>query len=239
MPAQLAVATASTLLFVQSVSGWALAESATSTALALPCPPVAPPEVRPELLFLKAEVGPVYVDTVALKDQELLDAERDATSGFGVMHGVAVGLRAREFWAAARYRRGNFSDWDLWTVGGEAGATLSFGRLAPHVSLGAGYASLDGLFTDVSRTAPFIKPPAIAIHGVNVRVELGLEYYFSRWFSLGASVSGDAFFLHRKGDNLPRLSSTDPNDRPTVSQAFDGSGTGLGAALSFMFGLHY
>jgi hypothetical protein len=174
MSVHLAVVTASTLLFVQSVSGGALADSATSTPLASPCPPVAQSEGRSELVFLKAELGPAYVDTVALKDRELLDAGRDATSGLGVMHGVAVGLRAREFWAAARYRRGNFSDWDLWTLGGEAGVTLSFGRLAP-----------------------------------------------------------------RKGDNLPRVSSTDPNERPIVSQALDGSGTGLGAALSFTFGLHY
>jgi len=74
---------------------------------------------------------------------------------------------------------------------------------------------------------------------LNLRVNVGLNYYVSSWFSVGTCLSGDAFFLHREGDHLRRTHMTDPNSPPPFPEALDGSGNGLGVALSLVLGLHY
>jgi hypothetical protein len=236
---QWAIVRVSALLLLQLVSGWALANEKERTLVAPRVGHGEQTERRREQVFFEAELGPAYVDTIALKDDDLLDRARFDSSGFGLVYGAAIGVRMQQFWVGGRYRRGNFSDWKLWTLGGEAGLKFSIGRFAPHVSFGVGSASLDGLAADISRVYAPVWPPAVDIHGLNARLMAGLDYYLSRWFSVGASVSGDAFFLRRRGDGLVRLSSSDPGSAPSFPEARDGSGNGLGVALTLVLGLHY
>jgi hypothetical protein len=228
-------------LLLQSVSGSAATggvESAASTR-AQPRSGGQTKAGRRELVFLDAGMGAAYFDVLALKDGELLDPARVKSSGFGLMGSAAFGVRLQEFTFALRYRYADLSDWQLWTFGGEAGMNFSLGRIEPYFGLGAGYASLDGIVSDISRAFTPLPAPAIDIHGLDLRVNAGLSYYVSRWFSVGANLSADAFFLRRKGDHLIRRSSTDPNSRPAFLYGTDGSGNGLGAALSLVLGLHY
>ncbi|HVY31522.1 MAG TPA: hypothetical protein VHB79_33440 [Polyangiaceae bacterium] len=161
------------------------------------------------------------------------------TSGFGVAYGAALGARWHEFTFAATYRRGDFSDWQLSTVCGELAMRFRLGAFVPHLGFGAGYAALTGAVADVSRTLAPDPPTAIEISGLNVRVSVGLDYYLLGWLSLGANLSGDAFFLRRHGDRLIRTSSTDVSSPPAFPYGLDGSGNGLGATLSVLLGLHY
>ena len=170
---------------------------------------------------------------------QLLDPARVKSSGFGLVRGAAVGVRLHEFTLAVRYRYGDFSDWQLWTLGGEASMNFSLGRVEPYFGFGVGYASLGGTVADISRAFTPLPAPAVDIHGLNLRLNVGLSYFVARWFSFGANRSGDAFFLRRKGDHLLRSSSTDPNSSLPFPYGVDGSGNGLGAALSMVLGLHY
>lgn len=208
--------------------------SAAQPSSAEPTPPP-----KQQLAFLEAGLGGMYVDTLALKDAELLDPYRWQTSGFGSTWSVALGVRARQFSIAATYREGNFADWQLWTLGAEASMHFPLGRLEPYFGLGVAHASIAGLSADVSHAPYFAMAPAIDIHGLDLRVNVGASYHVVPWFSVGANLSGDAFFLSRKGDHLIRTSSTDPNARPTWVYATDGSGNGLGMGLSLVLGLHY
>jgi hypothetical protein len=194
---------------------------------------------RGELVFLEAELGPTYVDMLALKDADLLDSARVKSSGFAFAYAASLGVRLHDLTLAARYRRGDFSDWQLSTLGGDVGMRLTLGRIAPHFALGAGYASLGGIRADISRAAAPNPDPVVHISGLNLRVQVGVDYYVRRWFSVGANLSGDAFFLRRRGDRLPRTSSTDPNSPVPFAYAMDGSGNGLGATLGLVLGLHY
>ena len=194
---------------------------------------------RSELVFLDVEVGSEYVDTLALKGGDLLDTRSVESSGFGLTCGAAVGLRLSDGTLVVRYRRGDFSDWQLWTLGGEAAMNFRLGRVAPYFGFGAGYASLDGIVSDIGRAFTPFAAPAVDISGLNVRAHAGADYYMLSWFSVGANLSGDAFFLRRKGDGLLRGSSTDPNSPPAFLYGTDGSGNGLGATLSLRLGLHY
>ena len=194
---------------------------------------------RRELVFLDAGLGAAYINVFALKGGELLDTARLKSSGFGLMGGAAFGVRLQEFTLAVRYRYVDFSDWQLWTFGGDANMNFSFSGIEPYFGFGAGYASMGGVNVD-SRRAGVPDPAATAdIRGLNVRVNVGASYYVSRWFSVGANLSGDAFFLRRRGDRLPRIWSADINSAPPFSYATDGSGNGLGAALSLVLGVHY
>lgn len=232
---------------------------AGTSALLLPCPasawaddgreaaPTAPQSdrggqttgKRGEFVFVDAELGPTYVDVLALKDGDLLDTRRVKSGGFGLTYGAALGVRLRDFELAVRYRRSDLSDWQLSTLGGEGSMKFTLGNLAPHFGFGAGYASLDGTFADLGRGLPFRTAPTVDISGLNVKVHAGLDYYALSWFSVGASLSGDAFFLRRKGDQLVRRLSDDPNSPPIFPYAIDGSGNGLGATLALVLGLHY
>ncbi len=131
MRLSLAIAGAPFALLLLSVSSSAAAGDAADVA-----PSQAPlgrgeqtNSARRELVFLDAGLGAAYVDMLALKDAELLDPARLKSSGFGLMCDTAVGVRLQEFTFAVRYRYGDFSDWQLWTLGGEAGMNLSLGRI--------------------------------------------------------------------------------------------------------------
>lgn len=194
---------------------------------------------RRELVFVDAGVGGAYVDLLALKGGELLDSARWRSSGFGLIGSAAFGVRLREFTVAVGYRYGDFSDWHLWTLGGDASMHFSLGRFEPYFGFGAAYASVGGILADTSNAVTPDPPPEVDIQGLNVRVNVGLSYYFSSWFSLAANLSGEAFFLHREGDRLGRLRRTDPNASPPFPYGMDGSGNGLGATLSLLLGAHY
>jgi hypothetical protein len=94
-------------------------------------------------------------------------------------------------------------------------------------------------FTDLGRALPFRGSPTADISGLSVKVHAGIDYYALSCFSVGASLSGEAFFLRRKGDGLQRAGSTDPNSPPLFPYYADGAGNGLGATLVLMLGLHY
>jgi hypothetical protein len=129
--------------------------------------------------------------------------------------------------------------WQLLTLGGEVGVTFTVGRVCPRFALGAGYATLDGLVADISRTGYPGPPPEVDIWGVDLRVLAGADYYVRSWFSVSGTLSADALFLRRRGDRLPRSSGSDPNVPPEFRYGSDGSANGLGATLALALGLHY
>lgn len=106
------------MLLVQPLSRSALAGDERSSASRAPESGRAEQgdRKRSELVFVDVEVGSEYVDTLALKDGALLDTRSVKSSGFGLTYGAAVGVRLSDSTLAVRYRRGDFSDWQLWTL---------------------------------------------------------------------------------------------------------------------------
>src|SRR6478752_7237334 len=176
-----------------------------------------------EFAWLNAEIGPQYVGLQALKADNLVDGTLVESKGMGMMYGAGLGARLLAFTLGARFRFGNFSDWQLWTLGAEAGMHIPLGRLEPYFTLGAGYASLGGFKPDA--VTPY-KPSA---HGFDVRASAGLDYYLSNTFSVGANLSGDLLFLSRSASGAGA----------NAFYAQDGSGIGAGGTLSLVLGLHF
>ncbi|HYP98374.1 MAG TPA: hypothetical protein VER96_06855 [Polyangiaceae bacterium] len=189
-----------------------------------------------EFAWLNAEFGPQYVGLQALKADNLVDGTLVDSKGVGMTYGAGLGVRLLAFTLGARFRFGNFSDWQLWTLGAEAGMHIPLGRLEPYFTLGAGYASLGGFKPDA--VTPY-KPSA---HGFDVRGSAGLDYYLSNTFSVGANLSGDLLFLSRSASGaLPLPGGASPESQ--AANAFyggqDGSGIGAGGTLSLVLGLHF
>jgi hypothetical protein len=188
-----------------------------------------------EFAWLNAELGPQYVGLQALKADNLVDGTMVDSKGVGMTYGAGLGVRLLAFTFGARFRFGNFSDWQLWTLGAEAGMHFPIGRLEPYFSLGAGYASLGGFKPDV--VTPY-KPSA---HGFDVRASAGLDYYLSNTFSVGANLSGDLLFLSRSASGVSQ--NPGASQEQQAANAFyggtDGSGIGAGGTLSLVLGLHF
>src|SRR6188768_4491625 len=180
-----------------------------------------------EFAWLNVELGPQYVGLQALKSDNLVDGTLVESKGFGMGYGAGIGARLLAFTFGARFRFGNFPDWQLWTLGAEAGMHIPLGRLEPYFSLGAGYASLGGFKPDA------VKAYAPSAHGVDVRGSVGLDFYLSNTFSVGANLSGDLLFLSRSASAPP------PGGFGAGAiYAQDGSGIGAAGMLSLVLGLH-
>jgi len=188
-----------------------------------------------EFAWLAAELGPQYVGLQALQADNLVDGTLVDSSGVGMGYGAGLGARLLAFTFGARFRFGNFSDWQLWTLGAEAGMHIPLGRLEPYFTFGAGYASLGG-FKPAAVTA--YNPSA---HGLDLRGSAGLDLYLSNTFSVGANLSGDLLFLSRSASGalpLPGGASPEAQAANAFYGAQDGSGIGAGGMLSLVLGLH-
>jgi hypothetical protein len=187
-----------------------------------------------EFAWLNAEVGPQYVGLQALKADNLVDGTLAESKGMGMMYGAGLGARLLAFTLGARFRFGNFSDWQLWTLGAEGGMHIPLGRLEPYFTFGAGYASLGGFKPDA------VSALATSAHGLDLRGAVGLDVYLSNTFSIGGNLSGDLLFLSRSAATPvpgPPPANQAQADAMTV-YARDGSGIGAGGTLSLVLGLH-
>jgi len=188
-----------------------------------------------EFAWLNAELGPQYVGLQGLKADNLVDGTLADSNGFGMGYGAGLGVRLLAFTLGARFRFGNFSDWQLWTLGAEGGMHIPLGRLEPYFTFGAGYASLGGFKSEaVSAMSP-------SVHGLDLRGSAGLDVYLSNTFSIGANLSGDLLFLSRSASGVLRLPDGASQEQQAANLFYgaqDGSGIGAGAMLSLVLGLH-
>ena len=143
-----------------------------------------------------------------------------------MIYGAGLGVRLLVFTFGARFRFGDFPDWELWTLNVEGGIHIPIGRVEPYVTFGGGYASLGAwnkskIGSDMRRA-----------DGLGLRAGVGLDFYPTNTFSVGANFTGDILFLTRASD-IP----LDPV--PVLLYPDGGSGIGLGGTLSAVFGLHF
>jgi len=188
-----------------------------------------------EFVALNAEVGPEVLGLRTLKDKGLVDGTLIDSTGTGLMVGAGLGVRMLAYTLGARFRFGNFSDWQMWTLGAEGGFHIPLGNLEPYASLGVGYASLGAFDKAKSGLSPN------NAHGFYVRPAVGVDYYLSNTFSIGGNLSGDVLFLSRSGAGaVPLPSDADPGlFAANALYAKDGSSIGLGGTLSLVLGLHF
>ncbi|HEY1536988.1 MAG TPA: hypothetical protein VGF76_23370 [Polyangiaceae bacterium] len=178
-----------------------------------------------EFVWLNAELGPEYLGLQTLRNKGLVDSQQIHSKDLGMVYGAGLGMRLLVFTFGARFRFGDFPDWQLWTLNAEAGMHIPIGRIEPYLTLGGGYASLGAW--NKSKVGADMKQA----HGLDVRAGAGVDFYLTNTFSIGGNLTGDMLVLSRSGSSSAL--------GPEVFSSPSGSGIGLGGTLSAVLGLHF
>jgi opacity protein-like surface antigen len=126
----------------------------------------------------------------------------------------------------------------LYSIDGELGFRIPAGSLEPYLVMGAGYSRFGGLDDAIHGVGQ-----GLDIDGANLRLALGLDYFFTRNWSVGARVAGDVLFLSRAGVPLRSLATAEQVNTLGEAKArlLEGEGSSAGTSLSVTFGpaLHF
>ena len=185
-----------------------------------------------EFVWVDLEGGYQYVALQGLHSNGLLDGSALGDSGSGFALGAGAGVRVIFLTIGARFRLNQTSDWNLWTLGGEVGLHLPYGALEPSFTLGVGYAALANVGGDA---AAGLDTGAIDVAGVDARLGANLDYYINPLLSFGARGSVEVLALWRSSSPQPEAVSA----ATAAVYGRDGSGIGIGVALSAVAGLHF
>ncbi len=196
-----------------------------------------------ELIYFNAEGGYQNVGLRTLHTSNLLP-ETASTSGGGPFFGLGGGVRLIFLTLGPRFRIGQIDGWSTWTLDAEAGIHLPLGRVEPYFTFAAGYAKLTASDSQVMTSG-------IDVRGFNARLGLGLDYYASKNFTIGASASAEILAMSRSGE-LPSSPGaqvancndlTDPMQKQQCASAavYAADGSSLGMAVTFggVVGLHF
>lgn len=175
-------------------------------------------------------------------DEQKFSAGFITTTQSGPVIGAGAGVQLLFLQLGARARVGFFSEWQLFSVGGEVGFHIPIGNLEPHFELGFGYTGL-GSFAGAIQGAN----DAINIRGFYGRVGGGLDYFVTPVFSVGADFGWELLGLTRPGVSTADLNRIqgDPKYQQNPDQArldaLKAEGTSYGSALAItaVLGLHF
>lgn len=188
-----------------------------------------------EFFWLNAEVGGEHLGLQTFKANNLVDAGTVKTSQTGLLYGAGLGVRLVFITLGARFRLGQFTEWDLWTLNAELGIHIPLGAVEPYFTLGGGYASM-GSF-DSGNLGGSLRSEDVDIKGYDIRGGFGLDVYVSDTVSIGGNLTGEMLVLSRPGVDPSRLQGGTP-DQQEVYKA-DGSSIGAAVALTGVVGLHF
>jgi len=87
-----------------------------------------------EFVWLNAELGPEYLGLQTLRAKGLVDSQQIHSKDLGMVYGAGLGMRLLVFTFGARFRFGDFPDWELWTLNAEAGMHIPLGRVPKSAS---------------------------------------------------------------------------------------------------------
>ncbi|HEY2516994.1 MAG TPA: hypothetical protein VGI39_39250 [Polyangiaceae bacterium] len=160
----------------------------------------AEPSPRPPTLYLLADASFARVDTGA----PFVD-KSDAGHRMSAALGVGAGVRIAAWTLGVRARVSPFGAFTLLETNAEAGFHLPFGHWDPYVSLHAGYAR-----AFMTEAIPFAIPDGSQGYraytgtppspdGPDLGGALGIDYFLTERFSLGAEASLDALFISTNG----------------------------------------
>jgi hypothetical protein len=176
-----------------------------------------------EVVYLVPELGVEYVGLESLHLTRELFPSRVHTADVGPMVGVGAGVRLLFLTLGPRFRFGHFRDWDLWTLDAEVGFKAPLGAVEPFIGLGAGYAKVGSL-----------QDAGVRVQGYDVRLNVGLDYYFNKTFSVGGAATAELLGMTRPGVDLNRATGSVSED----VYKLDGSSIGLVMAATAIVGVH-
>src|SRR5579859_4872938 len=180
------------------------------------------PEPRPartnEIVYLNVEGGyeTLSLSTLTAAGSLVTGDIRPVsvnTSGGGAFYGIGGGFRLGFLTLGGRVRGAHLDVGSLQTIDGELGARITFNRVEPYFTFGAGYAKLAATGSEVAGI------PDLDIHGWNARAGIGLDYYPDKNFTIGVNFTGDVLAMARPGVDLSTSPETQAQNRVSECQA--------------------
>lgn len=198
-----------------------------------------------QLVYLDAQTG---VESVQLRtffaDFNTVSAGFLPTWGVGPTARVGGGLRLGFVTLGLRGRVAAYDDpstvgpWQIWTLDAEVGVRVPLHRLEPHLVFAAGYSSFGGFGSAVAGLSD-----GLDVHGADVRLGAGVDYWVAHNVSLGLDLDGELLAIARPGVSIADLAiakrvGTLDDARARVLEA-SGTSVGTGASLYASVGLHF
>jgi hypothetical protein len=189
-------------------------------------------------LWIDAQAG---VESVNLQtfnaDFDTVSVGLLPTSGVGPTANVGAGIRLVFLTLGVRGHVASFEDnsptrtvgaWQIWALDGELGLRAPLGRLEPHGSLAAGYASFGGFGSAIHGLSK-----GLDVHGVDGRLEGGIDYWVTHTVSVGADLSGGLLAIVRPGISARDLAT--PQAVGTINEAKARVLEANGSSVGWMF----
>jgi hypothetical protein len=201
------------------------------------------PQPMKKLLWLEAEGG---VETTTLntftENFNAFSVGFLPRTGTGPAGGGAVGVRFVFLTLGARARVASFQEndpsrnvkgWNMASFDGELGFRVPLRRLEPYLTLAAGYTTLGGFRDAVAGVSQ-----GLNVNGFNTRLGFGVDYFVSKYISIGGALTGELLILTRPGIPVRDITSI-PQTR-TLDQAavrvLEADGSSYGSALALTAG---
>jgi hypothetical protein len=141
----------------------------------------------------------------------------------GPAWGLGLGAEFITFQIGGRLRNIFTPNFNLWTVGGELAYQPGSGKFWPRIGLGVGYAWVNHTTTDWCHG----NCDLVDVHGIDVGLRGGLQYFVTSTIEVGADVGLDALIMKRAATNVADQNFTS-----------DGSGVGFAAVAVAHIGFH-
>jgi hypothetical protein len=230
------------------------APPASGDGTAAPAPPTATPTGAPlaalpqdspekeeghgtELLYADALAGFSAIDMASFSSSTFGVTK---TGSFGPMFGAGAGVRLSILQLGVQANLNQLSDFNLWQLDAVLGLHVPSRHWDIHFGLHGGYAFVGTLdSTSVSQVASQ-SAGAVSIYGGDAGLQLGADYYFNHFLSLGFELSGNALFLHRPPVPLPSGIPAAQLAQVQADPLYKSSGdsVGLGGVASINLGVH-
>jgi hypothetical protein len=172
-----------------------------------------------DLGFTRADVGGISNNTGF-----------DKTSANGLLSGLGLGYRFKEFRIGGRFRDSSTTEYSLWSVMGEVGYGLPFRPVSPVLFAHAGYMFSNGIERSViqsSLPAGNVLTPRAQLDGLVVGGEVVASLWVTKFLRVGPFLGVDFSWLHRAQVGLPQsIIPIGPETRNNALYSDSGSGVG-------------
>ena len=188
-----------------------------------------------ELVWVDAFLGGSYIDMRQISGAT--GAIEKSSSG-GPMIALGAGVRLVVLVLGVRAKYNALSVFNMWQLNGELGFKIPISKFDLLVGLHGGYSFVgsvgEGAVASSSSGVP-TKTDAVKIRGFNAGLDLGLDYYITKNFSLGAGAFADFLYLNRppleKPAGLPPDVAAKIDADPLYQKSGISAGVQLGGAL--------
>ena len=150
-----------------------------------------------ELVWVDAYLGGSYIDMRQFSSDTL---QVEKANSAGPMVALGAGVRFVILVLGVRAKYNALSAFNMWQLNGELGFKFPIGKLDLLIGGHGGYSFVgsvgEGTVAAGSTSTPTNKD-AVKIRGFNAGLDVALDYYITKNFSVGAGVFGDFLYLNR------------------------------------------